>query len=234
MPNAPAAARARPDDVYLELHDLIVHGVLGPGSPLVEADLADRLAVSRTPVSHALGRLHQQGLIVEAGARRQSRYRVAPLTRDDGRALYQVIAELDGLAAHDAALLPARTRRRIAAALRETNRRMTSSTAREKGTLALYQLDRDFHRGYVEAGGSPRLRSMYRSLEGYEERYARVYYVSFGLDAILASGGEHDAIVAALSQGDAERAREAARANWRRSAERLTQAIERLGERGEW
>ena len=37
-------------DVYNQMKDDILVGVLGPGTPLVETALATRYAVSRTPV----------------------------------------------------------------------------------------------------------------------------------------------------------------------------------------
>ena len=51
----------RPLVVYERLRHLIVHGVMAPGSRIVESDVAARLGVSRTPVRGALQRLQQEG-----------------------------------------------------------------------------------------------------------------------------------------------------------------------------
>jgi DNA-binding GntR family transcriptional regulator len=48
---------------YDVLRDAIVSGELGPDEPLVEARLAKRIGVSRTPVREALRRLEQEGLV---------------------------------------------------------------------------------------------------------------------------------------------------------------------------
>jgi DNA-binding GntR family transcriptional regulator len=60
-------ARIRADSVvtlaYEQLRALILAGDLEPGSRLAQADLADRLGTSRTPVREALRRLAGEGLI---------------------------------------------------------------------------------------------------------------------------------------------------------------------------
>ena len=49
--------RARPQQVYERLRELIIDGRLAPGARIVETDVAARLGVSRTPVRGALQRL---------------------------------------------------------------------------------------------------------------------------------------------------------------------------------
>jgi DNA-binding GntR family transcriptional regulator len=48
---------------YEELRALILAGDLAPGSRLAQAELADRLGISRTPVREALRRLAGEGLV---------------------------------------------------------------------------------------------------------------------------------------------------------------------------
>jgi DNA-binding GntR family transcriptional regulator len=66
---APEASvnRIRADSVvmlaYEELRALILAGDLAPGSRLAQAELADRLGTSRTPVREALRRLAGEGLV---------------------------------------------------------------------------------------------------------------------------------------------------------------------------
>jgi DNA-binding GntR family transcriptional regulator len=69
---ATAAARGKlADRAYRYLRDGILNGDLPPGTVLAEAELAETIGGSRTPIRQALGRLHQEGLI-EVGPRRQS------------------------------------------------------------------------------------------------------------------------------------------------------------------
>ena len=53
----------RAEELRLQLADDIVRGVLAPGTPLDETDLAVRFNVSRTPVREALRQLTASGLV---------------------------------------------------------------------------------------------------------------------------------------------------------------------------
>src|SRR5919197_1241116 len=105
---APAGAPhgSRPDQVYARLRELIVQGMLAPGSRIVETEIATRLGVSRTPVREALQRLLQEGYVIDTLGTQQSRLTVAPLTREDVHELLNVVGALEGIAARPAAELP--------------------------------------------------------------------------------------------------------------------------------
>src|SRR5690349_15950432 len=105
---------ARPQQVYRKLRELIIRGQLAPGSRVVETDVASRLGVSRTPVRAALQRLQQEGFIIDTPSLQQSRPTVAPLTREDARELFNIVAEIEGLAARFAASKPPGERESLA------------------------------------------------------------------------------------------------------------------------
>ncbi|MFO1141100.1 MAG: GntR family transcriptional regulator [Amaricoccus sp.] len=86
-------------DAYALLLDAIDRGACRPGERLVEAELAERFGVSRTPVREALQRLETQGLVARDGRSLV----VASLDHDQLGELYVVRAELEGLAARLAA-----------------------------------------------------------------------------------------------------------------------------------
>jgi len=87
------------DTTFRRLRELIVHGKLAPGSRVIEADLADRLRVSRTPIRAARHRLQQEGYIVVTSiAGSKERLSVAPLTKEDARELYWIVGHLEGSA----------------------------------------------------------------------------------------------------------------------------------------
>src|SRR5204862_3341541 len=94
---------SRPEQVYQRLRDLIVQGLLAPGSRVVETEVASRLGVSRTPVREALQRLQQEGFVVGAPGAQQARLTVAPLTKADVHEVLNIVGELEGLAARWAA-----------------------------------------------------------------------------------------------------------------------------------
>lgn len=56
------------DQVYRRLRQSILHGELVPGARLRETEIADRLAVSRTPVREAISRLIGDRLVYELAA----------------------------------------------------------------------------------------------------------------------------------------------------------------------
>lgn len=88
------------DQVVEALRSMIVLGELAPGTRIVENELAERLGVSRTPLREALKTLVLDGLIdsqIHRGAR------VKPLEPEETRALFDVIAVIEGLAAQCAA-----------------------------------------------------------------------------------------------------------------------------------
>jgi DNA-binding GntR family transcriptional regulator len=224
----------RPLVVYERLRHLIVHGVLAPGSRIVESDVAVRLEVSRTPVRGALQRLQQEGYIVDPSGGRLARPTVAPLTSDDARELFHIVAEVEGLAGRWAAVLPAGERRALARALRGINgdfRR--EADVRRPDFNRLHDLDCTFHRTYVEAGAGRRLLALHTTIKPQAERYERLY-LSLLLSDLKTSTAEHEAIAAAIDRGNPDAAQRAVQTNWRNAAERLGRVIDRAGERGSW
>ena len=88
-----------PKDAHALILEAIEGGVFRPGDRLVEAELAERFGVSRTPVREALQRLETQGML-----RRDGRSLiVATLDHNQLSELYAVRSELEGLAARLAA-----------------------------------------------------------------------------------------------------------------------------------
>lgn len=225
---------ARPEQVYQKLRELIVRGQLAPGSRVVETDVAARLAVSRTPVRAALQRLQQEGFIVDSPALQQSRPTVAPLTKEDARELFNIVAEIEGLAARWAAALPAANRDALADELAVINDQFRrTSDARHPSHNRLWELDEKFHRRYVEAGAGPRLLGLHNAVKPQAERYERLY-VSLLTREITTSVAEHGAIIRAIRSGNVDAAQATVELNWRNAAERLALVIDSVGERGKW
>src|SRR6478609_4985684 len=88
------------DQVYVRILEAISDRTLQPGQRIRQNELADRLGVSRQPVSHALHLLHRQGLVAESGRRG---FEVTQLDPARIRQLYEVRGALDALAARLAA-----------------------------------------------------------------------------------------------------------------------------------
>jgi DNA-binding GntR family transcriptional regulator len=228
-----ARKRARPQQVYERLRELIIDGRLAPGARIVETDVAARLGVSRTPVRGALQRLQQEGFVVDSPTLQQTRPTVAPLTSEDARELFLLVGALEGLAAHRAALGTLSQRTALAASLADINEAFASATtAKRPDHGRIFELDEQFHRRYMSAAG-PRVLSIHATVKPQAERYERLY-VSMLEAELQTSVVEHRAIVRAIRSGNAPGAREAVETNWRNAAERLAAVVAASGERGSW
>src|ERR1043166_1653590 len=118
---ATAPHGSRPQQVYVCLRDLLVQGLLSPGSRIIETEIATRLGVSRTPVREALQRLQQEGFVIGSPGAQQSPLTVAPLTRDDVYELLNIVGALEGLGARHAAMTPTTERRNLVRDLKALN-----------------------------------------------------------------------------------------------------------------
>ena len=144
------AASSLIDQVYKRLLEAISDHSLPPGFRIRQGELADKLRVSRQPISHALHLLHRQGLVVEAG---RKGFRVTPVDPDHIRRLYEVRGALDGLAARLAASRVGEDKpgaRKLESATRE-GRSITEDTSLPE----LIRLDVAFHQALYELSGNP-------------------------------------------------------------------------------
>jgi len=95
-----AAYRTHADRVFEQIERAIVTGEFAPDSRLGEETLADRFGVSRGPLREALRQLEGRGLVVRLP---HAGVRVVALGRADLVELYEVRANLEGLACRLAA-----------------------------------------------------------------------------------------------------------------------------------
>jgi DNA-binding GntR family transcriptional regulator len=219
---------------FQEIRELIVHGKLSPGAWIVEADLADHLGMSRTPVRSAIHWLQREGYVIEHKNVSKSRMVVAPLTKEDASELYSIIGHVEGLAGRQAVTLPEVKRMQIAGQLRLFNEQLRNIVATKPARAAgIFDLDRNFHRTIVESGAGPRLLALHKAIEPQAERYWRLYASSIINDLHL-SVAEHEEIINAIDAGDADRTEFGLQMNWRNGAERLAHVIDLFGERGSW
>jgi len=88
------------DYAYAAVREQIMSGVLPHGSAVTQEALAAGLRVSTTPLREAMRRLASEGLVI-LDAHRDAR--VAPLTSEEARSLFEVRQQLDPLAVRLAA-----------------------------------------------------------------------------------------------------------------------------------
>ena len=170
-----ATARA-----YLEIKARILDNELMPGSSHLEQDLAQSLGMSRTPVREALIRLADERLVE---IRPRHGVRVLPVSVEDMRDIYELLTELEALAARRAAELGLSAAE--IAALEAAVAEMDGALARDD-LEAWSSADTRFHDLLVAASHNKRL----------------VAAVKLCLDQV-ASNDDHRAVVAAIRARDA-------------------------------
>ncbi len=221
-------------EAYDTLRELIVRGRLAPGTRIVERNLAQRLGIGRTRLRNALLRLQQEGYVTAMGSGRQTRLSVTALTIDDARDLFAIVATVEGLAGSLAADLPLEGRTALVDRLGELNDELASVAGQDPpDTDLIFELDRDFHRTYVEAAAGPRLLALHDAIKPQAERYNRLYTRAL-VPAIHTSVEEHREIVEAIEAGDPEAAERAVRTNFVNAAVGLRGVIAALGVGGWW
>ena len=217
---------------YEGIRALIVEGRLGPGSRLVERDLADHLGMSRSPVRSALLRLQQEGYVVSRGGER-ARLIVAPLTREDAQELYRLLGFLDGDGARLGAMLDGKARKSLVVRLRRTAAELDGVAQHAPfDARRFFDLDLVFHGHYLNMLGRPRMTMLYRATHPQADRYRLFYSSGDHVGSLGQVSEEHQGIVAAIEAGDPDGAERAARHNWQRAAERVCAIMNIAGERG--
>ena len=143
------------DQVYARILEAIIDRTLPPGQRITQNELAEKLGVSRQPVSHALHLLHRQGLVAESGRRG---FEVTQLDPQRIRQLYEVRGAIDGLAARLAAGRSKIDGSRSA----QLEAALTAGRAIDRATplAKLIALDVDFHRAIYRLSGNPAIEEM--------------------------------------------------------------------------
>jgi DNA-binding GntR family transcriptional regulator len=220
--------------VFHEIRELIVRGRLSPGTWIIEIELAGRLGFSRTPVRGALQLLQREGYVIATGNGAKSRMMVAPLTQEDAQELYEIIGHIEGLGARLTARLAPPKRDALIRKLREINASIAElAKARRMEPDRIFDLDMSFHSEIMKASAGPRLMDLHKSAQPQAERYWRLY-ASAILDELQTSVEEHDRIIQAILDGDADAAEKGIQLNWENGAARLADVIRTVGERGSW
>jgi DNA-binding GntR family transcriptional regulator len=192
------------EDAYRAIRDAVVDGTLAPGERLNDADLAQWLGVSRTPVREALARLEQAGLVQT----KPGRYtRVSPLDVRAVRDAQSVTAAMHELAIREA--VPNLSAAELDA-MREANARFDGALRRNDPDAAL-AADDDFHAVPVTACANHAIRAV---LEQFTPVLRRLERLRFSSLSGRGSVAQHDRIIALCEAGDVEAAVAATRANW--------------------
>ena len=211
---------------YESLRNLIVRGRLAPGTPIVEAEAAARLGISRTPIREALRQLRHEGLLVAVGGGERPRLVVAPLARMVLLELYRATGSLEGVAARNIAEQTAVERKALAASMVRIDRDFrTATTARKADWDQLFDLHDSFHRVLRGACAGPAVTRLLDALRPQVDRYEWFFAPLTGPD-FSPTFAEHEAITREIRTGTASGIERAVRANWFNGGERLAAVID--------
>lgn len=198
---------------------LILSGELGAGQRINEPDVAARLRVSRVPVREALRELESTGLVA---ARKNVGVFVRVLQPKEVAELYELRGVLDGHAGRCSAALPEPARQRLVKGLSSLLRAMNAN-ARKREVQAYYTNNLAFHWAIVEATDNDALTRTYRGIV-QQLHLSRLKNLSHDV-GMQKSRGEHEQIVAAIADGDAQRAQALLTGHVAASHGRLTQRL---------
>lgn len=181
---------------YEILRDEILDLTLPPGSPVDEVTLADRFAMSRTPIREALVKLEGEGLVTTLPNRST------------------VVANIDFAnlnAFFDALTLMYRVTTRLAAEFHgpsdmtriQDRQAIYARTVSDADELAMIATNRDFHVAIAEAGRNPYYTQLFARLLDEGRRILRLYYYpSFAPQDPHPFVLEHEAIIDAIAARD--------------------------------
>lgn len=180
---------------YATLLEEIQRGVLVPGAVIAEAEQAERLGVSRTPMREAIGKLEADGMLVQQSPRVTV---VSGFDVDDIRALFETRQALETAAARIAARR-GDPQEFAELALAFTAAHPEASTGAADG---YYDLIARFDRAVDRAVGNAYLTQALRGVRTHLVRARRL--ARDNADRLKASVAEHELIAEAIAAGDAD------------------------------
>lgn len=193
----PAAAATgkltRADGLRQQLSDEIVRGVLPPGAPLDETELAQRFNVSRTPVREALRQLAASGLI-DSRPHRGAVVAQPSIERLTG--MFEAMAELEALCAGLAAERMPAVQRQALEAIHEELRVLSYDGNPER----FHEVNERFHNAIYQGARNDYIAEITLATRVRVQPFRRAQFRNLG--RLAKSHAEHDRVVVAIMRGD--------------------------------
>lgn len=206
------------DQVYEQIRHDILNCYLQPGQQIVQPQLMEKYRAGMTPVREALTRLAHEGLVQSVP---RSGYTVSRITLSDVRELFELRAILETAAVRLAVA------RATDDQLRELSKRanFTYKYSNHEDYTRFLSLNQAFHCYIAGLSGNRRLAGeLSRALDGLK----RVFHYGLDLrDSAEEMRSEHQELVEAMLQRDAERAAAVVNQQIARSIQRVIEALTR-------
>ncbi|WP_367646991.1 GntR family transcriptional regulator [Ruegeria arenilitoris] len=183
-----------------DLRQMILSGELAAGTDHLESELAETLGMSRTPIREAALMLESKGLLE---MRPRKGVRILPVSSDDMREIYDILTELESLAAQRAA--EAGYSEDELAVLAGSIAKMDQAIETED-LEAWAEADELFHQELVRLGGNKRVEAIVAMMSD-QVRRARATTL-FIRPLPVKSNEDHRVVFQAISEGRPDAARE--------------------------
>lgn len=189
------------DLIFVEIRSAILSRRIGTEERFTEDDLARAFGVSRTPIREALMRLQAERLLERSG---RKGLRVSPISEREIVEIYDLRRALDGLSAELAAQRAAPPE---IAHLRWVNEQMAAA-GETRDQMEIARLNFDFHESLARASGNSVLMQKVLEIQDRVRRFERstLEYPERWRVAVA----EHDKILEAIQERDAQAASAAA------------------------
>lgn len=210
------------EEVYNAIYGQLMSLKIPPGGRISIDSLARELGVSQTPIREALSRLEEQGLVVKAHLIGYSAANQLDATRFDQ--LYELRLMLEPVAAGKAALNMSERARQTLASMAEDMKSQAGTSRAAYGRFA--QRDQEFHDMIAAGSGNDLIQECLSRLHIHVHLF-RLFHHSHAAQAAV---DEHDGIVAAILNRDADAATNAMRTHIERSQSRFSSAFEDNGQ----
>jgi len=201
------------------IRELIFSGDLSAGSDHLETELAKRLGMSRTPVREATLVLEAQGLLE---VRPRKGVRIHTLSAVDMREIYEILTELESLAAALTAAQGYSEQQlsKLASSIEEMQTSLTEDN-RERWASA----DEKFHKELVRLSGNKRIASV---VDMFNNQVYRARAMTLHTrPPPHKSNKDHKALYKAILEGNVEKARQLHWQHRREALELLTNLLAR-------
>jgi DNA-binding GntR family transcriptional regulator len=183
--------------IYNALRHDIIEMTIPPGTALDEVRLSQRFAMSRTPVREALVRLEAEGLVRALSNRNTVvtpiDFAMVPSYFDAMMLMYRVTTRLAAQHRTEADLVEIRALQEIFA-----------KSVEEADAFAMIVINRDFHVAIARAGRNRYFTEFFARLLDEGRRLLRLYYSSYNDHLPWRYVDEHDEIIGAIVEQDAD------------------------------
>ncbi|RAL25777.1 GntR family transcriptional regulator [Thermoflavimicrobium daqui] len=200
------------------LQDWITDGTLQPGEKIIDAELAQTIGVSRTPIREALQILETQGF-VEMKPGKETR--ITPLKPEDAHDIYLPLTSLEVLATELAAK---QINEHKIQTLEKLNQDFIKAV-HSQNPHSILEMDRRFHQMIIDTAKNPYISSFTHVLHLHIKRY-ELFYFEHAKGIIEESIKDHHEIIESFKSQDHERAKKYMQKNWTRAFHEVTSNLQ--------